>query len=173
MEGWRQGLTLSYGFHPSPFGEALLVATERGLAALGWVDDKDAAGRAADTGKHAGGRDGALADMKRRWPNATFAEDLQRTAPLARRIFDPAQWRQDQPLRVVMIGSDFEVRVWEQLLRIPVGGATTYGAIAAKLGAPKAARPVGAAVGRNPLSFVVPCHRVLGSGARSRATTGG
>lgn len=158
-----RGLTLRYGFHPSPFGEALLVATERGLAALGWVDEKEAAGRAADTGKHGGGREGALADMRRRWPQALLLADDAATAPLAARIFDPAQWRADQPLRVVMIGSDFEIRVWEQLLRIPVGGATTYGAIARGLGAPKAARPVGAAVGRNPLSFVVPCHRVLGS----------
>jgi AraC family transcriptional regulator of adaptative response/methylated-DNA-[protein]-cysteine methyltransferase len=158
-----RGLTLRYGFHPSPFGEALLVATERGLAALGWVDEKEAAGRAADTGKHGGGREGALADMRRRWPQALLLADEAATAPLAARIFDPAQWRADQPLRVVMIGSDFEIRVWEQLLRIPVGGATTYGAIARGLGAPKAARPVGAAVGRNPLSFVVPCHRVLGS----------
>lgn len=158
-----RGLTLRYGFHPSPFGEALLVATERGLAALGWVDEKEAAGRAADTGKHGGGREGALADMRRRWPQALLLADDAATAPLAARIFDPSQWRADQPLRVVMIGSDFEIRVWEQLLRIPVGGATTYGAIARGLGAPKAARPVGAAVGRNPISFVVPCHRVLGS----------
>jgi len=67
-------------------------------------------------------------------------------------------------LRVVLIGSDFEVRVWETLLRIPLGGAATYAAVASALGAPKAARAVGAAVGRNPVSFVVPCHRVLGSG---------
>jgi AraC family transcriptional regulator of adaptative response/methylated-DNA-[protein]-cysteine methyltransferase len=159
-----QGLTLTYGYHASPFGEALLVATERGLAALGWVDDKAAPGRAADTGKPAGGRDGALADMQRRWPGARFVHNDAGTAPLAARVFDPARWRPDEPLRVVLIGSDFEVRVWEQLLTIPVGAATTYGAIAAALDKPKAARPVGAAVGRNPLSFVVPCHRVLGSG---------
>ncbi|MCO4053845.1 MAG: methylated-DNA--[protein]-cysteine S-methyltransferase [Bosea sp.] len=158
-----RGLALRYGYHPSPFGEAIIVATERGLAGLGWVDDKAAAGRAADTGKPAGGRAGALADMQRRWPNAAYVEDGPGTAPLAARIFDPAQWRADQPLRVVMIGSDFEVRVWEALLSIPLGQATTYGAIAGQLGSPRAARPVGAAVGRNPVSFVVPCHRVLGS----------
>lgn len=158
-----KGLTLRYGYHPSPFGEALIVATTRGLAGLGWVDEKDVAGKASDTGKPAGGRSGALADMVRRWPNAAFIEDAAGTATLAARIFDPSQWLEEQPLRVVMIGSDFEVRVWEQLLHIPVGTATTYGAIAAQIGKPKAARPVGAAVGRNPVSFVVPCHRVLGS----------
>lgn len=159
-----KGLVLRYGFHPSPFGEALLVATDRGLAALGWVDEKTMAGGAADTGKHGGGRQGALADMTRRWPAARFVQDQETTAPLAARIFDTDRWRPEEPLRVVMIGSDFEIRVWERLLTIPVGGATTYGAIARDLGTPRAARPVGAAVGRNPISFVVPCHRVLGSG---------
>ncbi len=158
-----KGLVLSYGFHPSPFGEALLVASSRGLAALGWIDDKAGPGRAGDVGKPAGGRDGALADMRRRWPAAQFLQDDSRTAPLAARVFDPAHWRPDQPVRVVLIGSDFEIRVWEQLLTIPVGATTTYGAIATALERPKAARPVGAAVGRNPLSFVVPCHRVLGA----------
>lgn len=145
------GLELRYGFHPSPFGEAIAVAAPRGLAGLGFVDEE-------------AGRDGALDDMRRRWPAARFTLDPAATAAYAARAFDPAQWRADQPLRVVMIGSDFEVRVWETLLRIPLGRATTYSALAKSIGSPKAARAVGAAVGRNPISFVVPCHRVLGSG---------
>ncbi len=144
------GLTMRFGFHPSPFGEAILVATERGLAGLGFVDDGD---RAA-----------ALADMRRRWPQATYVEDAAATAPLARRIFDPLTWRPDQPLRVVLIGTDFEVRVWQTLLRIPFGKAATYSDIACRIGKPSASRAVGAAVGKNPISFVVPCHRVLGAG---------
>ena len=91
------------------------------------------------------------------------------TAPYASRAFDPALWRPDAPLRVVLIGTDFELRVWETLLNVPIGRATTYSDIARKIGKPKAARAVGAAVGRNPISFVVPCHRVLG---RSGALTG-
>ena len=154
------GLTLRYGFHPSPFGEALAVATDRGLAALGWADAQGG----GESAKPAPGREGALADMRRRWPNAVFDEDAAATAPYVARAFDPALWRADAPLRVVLIGTDFEVRVWEGLLAIPVGAATSYGALARRLGAPKAARAVGAAVGRNPISFVVPCHRVLGSG---------
>jgi AraC family transcriptional regulator of adaptative response/methylated-DNA-[protein]-cysteine methyltransferase len=71
-------------------------------------------------------------------------------------------WRSDQPLRVTMIGSDFEIRVWEALLAVPFGQTTTYSDVARRIGRPSAARAVGAAVGRNPLSFVVPCHRVLG-----------
>ena len=149
------GLVMRFGFHPSPFGDAILVATEHGLAGLGFVDDGD---RAA-----------ALADMQRRWPKADYVEDAAATAPLARRIFDAQRWSAERPLRVVLIGTDFEVRVWETLLRIPLGKATTYSDIACRMGRPSASRAVGAAVGKNPISFVVPCHRVLG---RSGALTG-
>jgi AraC family transcriptional regulator, regulatory protein of adaptative response / methylated-DNA-[protein]-cysteine methyltransferase len=164
-----EGLALRFGFHDSPFGEALAVMTERGLAGLGWVDDKDGPGTAGDTGKPAGGRDGALADMRRRWPNARFIEDGAGAAATVDRIFEARRWSRDRPLRVVMLGSDFEVRVWSALLRIPMGRAATYGDVANHIGKPGAARAVGAAVGRNPISFVVPCHRVLG---KSGALTG-
>ena len=107
--------------------------------------------------------------MSGRWPNATYVEDMSATAPYAARIFDPTLWRADQPLRVVMIGTDFQLRVWDALLRIPMGRACTYSSIAAGIGAPKASRAVGAAVGANPLSFVVPCHRAIG---KSGALTG-
>jgi AraC family transcriptional regulator, regulatory protein of adaptative response / methylated-DNA-[protein]-cysteine methyltransferase len=143
-----EGLTLSYGFFPSQFGSALVIATERGLCGLAFAD--------------AGEEAKAFADMRARWPRAAFVEDAGITTPLARRIFDPATWRSDQPLKVIMIGTDFEVRVWETLLRIPMGHASTYSDIARKVGNPKAARAVGAAVGKNPVCFVVPCHRVLG-----------
>ena len=153
---YRRGdLELRYGFHASPFGEAIVVAAPRGMAGLGLVDD---ANRAA-----------ALADMARRWPRARLIENGSATATYAGRAFDPALWRPDAPLRVVLIGTDFELRVWETLLSVPMGRATTYSDIARKIGAPKAARAVGAAVGKNPISFVVPCHRVLG---RSGALTG-
>src|SRR5581483_8673340 len=102
-----EGLTVYFGFHPSPFGIALVMATQRGLAGLALAD--------------AGKERAALNDMKGRWPKANYVEDFIRTAPIARRIFDPAQWRPDQPLRVVLIGTDWEVRVWETLLKIPMG----------------------------------------------------
>jgi AraC family transcriptional regulator of adaptative response/methylated-DNA-[protein]-cysteine methyltransferase len=148
---WKSGgdgLTISYGFHPSVFGTALVMATERGLCGLAF----------ADPGKERA----TLADMRGRWPKAKIVEDSARTAPLTARIFDKKLWRPDRPLRVVLIGTDFEVRVWETLLRIPMGRAATYSDIAGNIGAPKASRAVGAAVGKNPVSFVVPCHRVLG-----------
>jgi AraC family transcriptional regulator of adaptative response/methylated-DNA-[protein]-cysteine methyltransferase len=150
-----EGLAISYGLHPSPFGKALVMITPRGLAGLAF----------ADPGEEAA----ALADMQRRWPRASYAEDTAATTAYARRIFDAAMWRPEQPLRVVLIGTDWEVRVWETLLKVPMGRATTYSDIAARVHAPKAARAVGAAVGKNPLSFVVPCHRVLG---KSGAITG-
>jgi AraC family transcriptional regulator of adaptative response/methylated-DNA-[protein]-cysteine methyltransferase len=143
-----EGLTIRYAFHPSPFGEALVMMTERGLAGLAFADP--------------GERAAALADMKARWPRAAYVEDGKATAATAKRVFDPGAWRPDRPLKVVMIGTDFEIRVWETLLKLPLGKATTYSDIAAHIGKPSAARAVGAAVGKNPISFVVPCHRVLG-----------
>ena len=150
-----KGLTIRYGWHESPFGQALIMPTDRGLAGLAF----------ADTGEEAV----ALADMAGRWPNADYVEDPAATLPYARRIFDPARWRPDEPLRVVLIGSDFQIRVWEALLKIPLGRARSYSRLAEEIGRPKASRAVGAAIGANPLSFVVPCHRALG---KSGALTG-
>ena len=143
-----EGLAIAFGFHPSPFGTAVVMATERGLAGLALADPGD--------------ERAALADMQRRWPKANYVEDAARTGPLAGRIFDPAQWRPQQPLRIVLIGTDWEVRVWEALLKIPMGRLATYSGIAGKVCTPAAARAVGAAVGKNPICFVVPCHRVVG-----------
>jgi AraC family transcriptional regulator, regulatory protein of adaptative response / methylated-DNA-[protein]-cysteine methyltransferase len=155
---WKNGgagTTLRFGFHASPFGTAIVIASERGLAGLAFADPPE--------------EQAALADMKRRWPRATYVEDHAGTSALARRIFDPKLWRPEQPLRVTLIGTDFEVRVWETLLKIPMGRAVSYSDIANKIRAPKASRAVGAAVGKNPVSFVVPCHRALG---KSGALTG-
>ncbi|NML76555.1 methylated-DNA--[protein]-cysteine S-methyltransferase [Rhizobium sp. S-51] len=149
------GLTIRYGFFPSPFGLALVMATDRGLAGLAFADP--------------GGEAACFDDMAERWPAANFVADQAATAPYAARVFDPAKWCGDQPLKVVLIGTDFQVRVWESLLEIPLGKAVTYSDIAARIGQPTASRAVGAAVGRNPISFVVPCHRALG---KSGALTG-
>ncbi len=149
------GLTIRYGFHPSPFGVALVMVTDRGLAGLAFSD--------------AGGEKASFEDMANRWPNAQYVEDSAATAAYAARIFDSREWRQEEPLRIVLIGSDFQIRVWETLLKIPMGKAVTYSDIACNIGQPTASRAVGAAVGRNPISFVVPCHRALG---KSGALTG-
>jgi len=142
------GLTIFYGFHPSPFGKVLVLATATGLVGLAFADP----GEEGDT----------LEDMTSRWPAATYIEDGATTEPFAQRVFDPSRWHEETPLNVVLIGTDFEIRVWRTLLKIPMGRATTYSDIAETIGSPKASRAVGTAVGRNPISFVVPCHRVLG-----------
>ena len=107
--------------------------------------------------------DEAFEDLRLRWPNASYTRDDNKVAPVAARVFDPTRWNADAPVKVVLIGTDFEVKVWETLLKIPVGKATTYQTVAEHIGKPSASRAVGAAVGKNPISFVVPCHRVVGS----------
>jgi AraC family transcriptional regulator of adaptative response/methylated-DNA-[protein]-cysteine methyltransferase len=157
---WKEkgrGLSIRYGFHNSPFGRALLMATDRGLCGVAFSDENK------------GGDAYALADMTQRWPEAVYSRDDEAVRPYAQRIFDPERWVASEPLRVVLIGTDFQIRVWEQLLEIPMGKLCAYSDIARKIGAPQASRAVGAAVGRNPISFVVPCHRAIG---RSGALTG-
>ena len=143
-----KGLTITYGFHGSPFGRALVMATARGLCGLAFSDGDD---------------DAALGDMVRRWPHADFVRNEAATLKHARIVFDPKAWSIERPLHIVMIGTDFQVKVWQSLLRIPMGKAVRYGDLAEDIGAPKAARAVGAAVGANPISFVIPCHRAVGS----------
>ena len=142
-----QGLMIRYGFHDCPFGKALLMVTDYGICGLAFAD--------------AGQEQHSFSDMTRRWPEANYVEDVTHTAPIIARIFSPSHWRTDEPLRIVFIGSEFETRVWQTLLKIPMGQATTYSGIAAHIGNAKASRAVGTAVGKNPISFVVPCHRVL------------
>ncbi len=142
------GLEIAWGYHPSPFGQALIMATERGVAGLAFADD-------------ASEEQAIFDDMARRWPAAGYTHAPERTAPYATRIFTPELWSKSDPLKLVLIGTDFEVRVWDALLRLPPGQAITYSDLAAHVCSPAAARAVGSAVGRNPISFVVPCHRVL------------
>ena len=143
-----KGVEIVYGFHDCQFGRALIMATLMGMAGMAFCDD--------------GEEEVTLEDMKSRWPNADFSEDVTVTTRYAVRSFQPSNWQENQPLRIVLIGTDFEIKVWEGLMKIPLGTATTYSALATKIGRRDAPRAVGRAVGRNPLSFVVPCHRVVG-----------
>ena len=122
---------MAYGFHACPFGEALLIATDRGVAGLAFVDE--------DKGQT---RQDALADMMQRWPKARYVAAPEKTTPHARQIF-ASEWSREQPVRLVMIGTDFDVRVWETLLKIPMGRAVSYTDIARHIGAPSASRAVG------------------------------
>jgi AraC family transcriptional regulator, regulatory protein of adaptative response / methylated-DNA-[protein]-cysteine methyltransferase len=138
-------LEIAYGVHPSPFGDCLLLLTERGLCGLGFAD-RD-------------GRAGALSEFRRRWPAAHYREAPERTAPLMEKIF--ARVPGADPLRLLVRGTAFQLKVWEALLRIPPGAVTSYTDLAAAVGRPGSARAVGGAVGANPVSFLVPCHRVI------------
>lgn len=142
-----EGLEIAYGFHATPFGEALLATTARGICALHFVPDGD--------------RSTVLRALRERWPRATLVEDGAQTQPLIERIFGPANNGVRQPFHLLLQGTNFQVKVWQALLAIPPGSVTSYGDLAAAIGRPRAARAVGAAVGRNPIAYLIPCHRVI------------
>ena len=137
------GLTIRHGWFDSPFGPALVMATDRGLCGLGF---------AAETGPEA-----TMADLKGRWPAATHVEDRAALAPMVAAAFGAAPGG----ARLHLIGAPFQIKVWEALLAIPSGHVTTYSEIAAATGHPGAMRAVGTAVGRNPVAWLIPCHRAL------------
>jgi len=145
------GLTIRYGLHPTPFGKCLIATTERGICHLGFVQTSE--GNAIDN---------LVAD----WKQAKMNEDYESTAPLIARIFpnpetDSASNKTDQRLSLHLRGTNFQIKVWEALLNVPTGSATTYEHIAAQIGNPNAVRAVGTAVGHNPIAVLVPCHRVI------------
>ncbi len=140
-----QGLTIFWGWFDSPFGPALIMGTEKGICGIGFSSEF--------------GPEVALADLKGRWPNATFVEDPTALRPMADAAF-PTETGSD-PAPLYLIGAPFQIKVWEALLSIPTGHVTTYSDIARHIGHPKAVRAVGTAVGRNPISWLIPCHRAL------------
>ena len=144
-----EGLRISAGFHDSPFGEALIAMTERGICGLSF---------------HDGSRRAALRDLGARWPHATIEERPRVTAPIASRVFAALEVRDPEglvPLGLLVRGTNFQVKVWRALLQIPVGSVATYEDIATAIGTPSAVRAVGTAIGRNPVAFLIPCHRVI------------
>lgn len=142
-----QGLRISYGFHPSPFGQCLLAITQRGICGLYFINNGDQ-------------RD-VFAEFRQYWQKATLSEDPALTAPLLPRIFNPALSKKRGPLHLILKGTNFQIKVWEALTRIPFGQAVSYEDVAMQVGNPKAIRAVGTAVGHNPISFIIPCHRVI------------
>lgn len=140
------GLTIFWGWFESPFGPAIVMGTEKGICGMGF---------AAETGEAA-----ALEDLIARWPAARFVEDPMRLRPWVLAAFGAADAKLNTaPL--YLIGAPFQIKVWEALLRIPSGHVTTYSEIAQSIGNPRAVRAVGTAVGRNPVSWLIPCHRAL------------
>lgn len=142
-----EGLTLTWGVAPTPFGMGLFAIAPRGLAGLGFVDQQDEAG--------------AFADMHRRFPAADWMRDDGAAAAMAERVFGDGE-----PAPVVLMGTPFQLQVWKALLRIPAGETTTYGQVAAWAGKPGAFQATGAAIGANNLSLLIPCHRVIARDGR-------
>jgi AraC family transcriptional regulator, regulatory protein of adaptative response / methylated-DNA-[protein]-cysteine methyltransferase len=141
------GLQIAYGFHITPFGECLLAVTERGVCALNFL--------------HSSSHDQALDRLQRSWQQAELIEDHDRTRPLVMRIFDASSRTPGMPLSLFVKGTNFQIKVWEALLRIPAGSAVSYETVAMAIGRPQALRAVGNAVASNPIQYIIPCHRVL------------
>jgi len=138
------GVTIRYGIHPTPFGKCLIGVTERGICHLGFVQSSE--GEAVD-------------NLVQEWKNAVMVEDYQSTASLIAPIFDIRY--QGKHLNLHLRGTNFQLKVWEALLQIPVGKVTTYEGIASRIGNPSAMRAVGTAIGHNPIAVLIPCHRVI------------
>lgn len=150
-----QGLKITYGFHPTPFGECLVAVTERGICFLAFTP--------------AGGRERSLRQLKGQWTGAELEEDAAATRPYASRIFSPRPvpgarqvgGRRGRPLTLFLKGTNFQLKVWEALLRTSPGSVLSYKQLAERVGRRGGARAVGQAVARNPVAFLIPCHRVI------------
>jgi AraC family transcriptional regulator of adaptative response/methylated-DNA-[protein]-cysteine methyltransferase len=141
------GLQITYGFHPTPFGECLLAMTDRGICHLSFVEQHD--------------RECTLTQLQTNWAQAIFSEDPQKTQLLIDQIFVPEQTTRVRPFHLLLKGTNFQVNVWQALLSIPRGVLVSYQNIASYLGNPRATRAVANAIARNPIAYLIPCHRVI------------
>jgi AraC family transcriptional regulator of adaptative response/methylated-DNA-[protein]-cysteine methyltransferase len=153
------GVNITFGFHPSPFGECLLAKTERGVCGFYFI-------------KNGNQRD-VFAEFKHYWQKAKLTEDPAATASLISQIFNPSLGKNKEPLHLILKGTNFQIKVWEALTRIPFGTVVTYEDVAIQVGLPKATRAVGTAVGHNPISYIIPCHRVIRKTAEFGSYGGG
>ena len=144
------GLAIKYGVHSSPFGDVLIATTPRGICGVYFVM----------RGERGKGLDWILKELQSQWPSADIVRDDRAGRRFAERIFSLND-DSDERIPLFIKGTNFQVNVWKALLRIPSGTAVTYEQLAALAGTPEAIRAVGTAVGRNPVSFLVPCHRVI------------
>lgn len=147
-------IQITYGSHPTPFGSALIAFTAQGICHLDFFD---------------GAGDRALTQLHKNWPQAIFCEDRGATSSLMQQVFAPQSQQHSQALRLHLRGTDFQLKVWLRLLDIPPGHLISYQELAQLIDHPPAARAVGGAVGRNPICYLIPCHRVV----RSDGSIGG
>lgn len=143
-----EGMTIRYGFHPSPFGACIIAMTERGICRLAFIEPGD--------------QKTALSELHALWPLAELVHDQNSTGPMMGRVF-AAHREGGTPITVQAVGTNFQVKVWEALLKLPFGRVVTYSQLAESIGHPRAARAVGNAVSANPLAFLIPCHSVIRS----------
>lgn len=139
------GLTIRYGLHDTPFGQALIGVTQRGICHLGFMQ---------------GGEGNTIDALAALWPQARLVEDFKGTTPFIRPVFDLTQ-RRETPLHLHLRGTNFQLKVWEALLRIPPGTVICYETLATRAGFSKASRATGVAIGQNPIAILIPCHRVI------------
>lgn len=146
------GLDIVYGFHPTTFGQALLAQTQRGICALRFVD--------------AQGEDAALTLLRSDLPQATFTADQEGTRETIQQLFYPQNWDRRRPFHLHVRGTNFQVKVWQALLSVPAGTMVSYSDLASALGTPEATRAVAGAVAKNPIGYLIPCHRVISKNGR-------
>jgi len=142
-----EGLQIYYGFHDSPFGTCLLAVTDRGICGMSFHDPSNL--------------EAGLAELGERWRNSQLVDAPQQTRAFFERIFSGSGSDEGMPLNLFLKGTNFQIKVWEALMRIPSGLVCSYEDIARQIGNPGAVRAVGSAVGANPISYLIPCHRVI------------
>jgi AraC family transcriptional regulator of adaptative response/methylated-DNA-[protein]-cysteine methyltransferase len=141
-----RGVDVSFGYGSTPFGEALLAWTDKGVCFLGF--------------RHAQGREHSWSNLNPQWPDAILSDDTSTAQQKLVDIFDTGQ---NKELKIWLRGSPFQLRIWEALLELPAGIHCSYGQLASHIGKAGASQATGSAIGRNPVSWLIPCHRVINS----------
>ncbi|MEC3877658.1 bifunctional helix-turn-helix domain-containing protein/methylated-DNA--[protein]-cysteine S-methyltransferase [Chryseobacterium salviniae] len=144
-----KNLSINYSFSESPFGKMIAASTEKGICYMAFENEKQK----------------ALGDLQARFPNASFIERQDEFQRNALSIFNK-DWTHLNTIKLHLKGTDFQLKVWESLLTIPMGKLSSYGSLANKIGHPNASRAVGTAIGSNPVAFLIPCHRVIQSSGK-------
>ncbi|MGD8855074.1 MAG: methylated-DNA--[protein]-cysteine S-methyltransferase [Chloroflexota bacterium] len=156
-----EGVTIQYGFHDTPFGRCLLATTPKGICALRFLS-----GPGSETARTESPESAAMDELTAEWPQATFIEDNQATGEIVGRIFAPGDNEDRRPFHLLLKGTNFQVQVWQALLAIPPGGMVSYQDVAEHIGRPTASRAIAGAVARNPVGYLIPCHRVINKSGR-------
>ncbi|SEA00606.1 DNA-O6-methylguanine--protein-cysteine S-methyltransferase /Transcriptional regulator Ada [Desulfuromusa kysingii] len=142
-------LQISYAVHPSPFGSCFIAVTERGICRLEFIDETET--------------EAMTQRLRQSWPHALISENSVKTEKIVKTIFTPPHSPTNKSLLLLLQGTNFQLKVWQALLKIPPGAVTSYGALAKMIGKPQASRAIGTAIGNNPIGYLIPCHRVLRS----------